>query len=76
MNAYALNVMDEGITCLREHLGVAKMEIFISTLQRNKDDYTKWHRHFVDTITDDEFDELCKISAERNPYAGNPNSVI
>ncbi len=38
------SVMDRGMQCLLEQLGVVETEQFISTIIREKFDYTKWQR--------------------------------
>ena len=38
------SIMNEGITCLIERLGIIETEIFISQLIREPFDYTKWQR--------------------------------
>jgi hypothetical protein len=37
-------IMNKGINCLIEKLGVLETEIFISNLLREPFDYTKWRR--------------------------------
>ena len=74
---YSTNqIIEKGISCLCEHLGIVEMELFISTIQREKFDYTKWHQHFVDTISDEEFDNLCKQSAEQHPFNGKKAQIL
>lgn len=59
MNSNAIEVIDRGLRCLSENLGAKDTEIFISTLLREKFDYTKWRQSFVDRIkTFDDLDSL------------------
>ena len=37
-------IMNDGISCLVERLGIIETEIFISQLIREPIDYTKWQR--------------------------------
>lgn len=42
-------IMNEGINCLVEKLGIIETEIFISQLIKEPFDYTKWQReHYAD----------------------------
>lgn len=59
MNSNTIEVIDRGLRCLSENLGAKDTEIFISTLLREKFDYTKWRQSFVDRIkTFDDLDAL------------------
>ena len=76
MNKYTLDVVDEGVACLCEHLGIMKMELFISAIQTERFDYTKWHQHFVDTISEEDFDALCIKSAGDSPLTGDSGVIL
>jgi hypothetical protein len=43
MNTTA-NIMNRGMNCLVEHLGIIETEIFISQIIREPFDYTEWQR--------------------------------
>ena len=45
MNTTA-TIMNDGINCLVERLGIIETEIFISQLIREPFDYTKWQREY------------------------------
>ena len=54
-------VMKLGMNCLIENLGVTDTERFISTLFKEKSDYTLWRRrHFEDV----DLDSFLKASAD------------
>ena len=76
MDANTMQIIEKGISCLQEHLGLIEMETFISVIQREKFDYTKWHQNFADTIDGEELDRLCKKSAEKNPFQSNHAKII
>ncbi|MCD8332479.1 MAG: hypothetical protein LUB63_08175 [Oscillospiraceae bacterium] len=40
----SMEIMDKGISCLLEKLGIVETEHFVSVLIREKFDYTKWQR--------------------------------
>ena len=60
MNSTA-EVMKLGMDCLIENLGVTDTERFISTLLREKGDYTLWRRRYFEDM---DLDSLLKASAE------------
>ena len=48
-------IMNRGMSCLLEKLGVVETEQFISTIIREKFDYTKWQQQRFDNMSSDEF---------------------
>ena len=76
MDIDTARILEKGIACLHEHMGLIEMEIFISTIQREKFDYTKWHQRFADTMTEDMLDKLCRENAENHPFNGKAEVVI
>ena len=47
-----VDVIDRGIKCLSDNLGEKETEIFISTLLKERFDYTEWRkRYFSDVKT-------------------------
>ena len=48
-------VMKLGMNCLIENLGVTDTERFISTLFREKSDYTLWRKRYFDNVDLDSF---------------------
>ena len=69
-------IIERGMACLREHLGIIETEVFISTIQREKFDYTKWHQPFADNITEEAFRELCEKTAKEHPFNGKKATII
>ena len=43
-----MEIMDRGISCLLEKLGVIETERFIAVINRERFDYTKWQRRKFD----------------------------
>ena len=60
-------IIERGMACLREHLGIVETEEF---------DYTKWHQQFADNITEEEFKELCQKTAKEHPFNGKKATII
>lgn len=50
MSNNTAEVLARGMQCLAENLGDIETEVFLSTLMRERFDYTKWQReYFADT---------------------------
>ena len=65
--ASTAEIMDLGIQCLIERLGTIETEHFISTIIREKADYTKWRRQYFDDVSSDDFHEAAVAYARENP---------
>ena len=63
-----IEIMDRGINCLLEKLGVIETERFISVINREKFDYTKWQRQRFDNMSSDEFNEAAVAYSKENPF--------
>lgn len=46
-----VEIMNKGMRCLTEKMGIVDAERFISIIIREKFDYTKWQREFYDEKT-------------------------
>ena len=53
MEMSTIEVLNSGMQCLVEHMGVINAEQFISAVLREKFDYTKWQRSHFDNIPAD-----------------------
>lgn len=71
-----VEIIDRGIKCLSKHLGEDEAELFITTVLRERFDYTEWRRLLIDEIND--FDDLDRFRAVYGEpvFKGNPKSVI
>ncbi len=47
MEMTTIEVLNRGMQCLVEHMGIINAEQFISTVIREKIDYTKWQREAI-----------------------------
>lgn len=61
-------IMDRGIRCLLEKLGVVEAEQFISAIIREKFDYTKWQRNTFEDVELDEFHTAAVAYSQTNPF--------
>ena len=66
MNTTA-TIMNEGIHCLVERLGVIETEIFISQLLREPFDYTKWQREYYAAMSVSELNKKAVEYTKNNP---------
>ena len=64
-----IETMNRGMSCLLEKLGVVETEQFISTIIRERFDYTKWQQQRFDDMSSDEFQEEAVPYAKANPFS-------
>lgn len=62
MATSTIEILNRGMRCLTEQMGIVEAEYFISTIIREKFDYTKWQREYFDAKTPEE------ISAEASGF--------
>ena len=60
-------IVDTGIRCLIEKLGTIDTEHFISTIIREKSDYTKWHQKYFADVSSDDFHNAALEYRKANP---------
>lgn len=63
-----IEIMSRGINCLLEKLGVVETEKFISVINREKFDYTKWQRQRFDNMSSVEFNDAAVVYSKENPF--------
>lgn len=63
-----IDIMNRGINCLIEKLGVVDTEQFISVIMREKFDYTKWQKKQFDDVTSDDFNKKAISYAKEIPF--------
>ena len=71
MISNTIDIMNRGMECLTEALGVVDAEQFISIIIRERFDYTKWQRTFFDKMAPGEFHENAVEYATAHPYTGS-----
>jgi len=67
MNTTA-TIMNDGMNCLVERLGIIETEIFISQLIREPFDYTKWQREHYANISVSELNKSAIEYTKNNPF--------
>ena len=55
----------QGYEVLRKHLGLVEMEKFISLIQEEKFDYTKWRQNIFDGLSGEEISRQAMENLEK-----------
>ena len=76
MEFVANDIMNIGMRCLVENMGIVEAEQFISTIMQEKFDYTKWQREYFDKMTSEQLHEEAVAYAKAHPYQGNARIII
>ena len=76
MTMNTVEVMNRGMECLVENLGMIEAEHFISVIIREKFDYTKWQREHFDKIPAEQLHEKAIQYAKEHPYKGKAKVLI
>lgn len=64
-------IMNRGMKCLTEKMGIVEAEQFISLIIREKFDYTKWQREYFDAKTPEEISFEASRFEELHPFNGD-----
>lgn len=64
-------IMNRGMKCLTEQMGIVEAEQFISAIIREKFDYTKWQREYFDTKTPEEISAEASGFERIQPFTGD-----
>ena len=62
-----IEIMNRGINCLIQQMGVVEAEKFISIINREKFDYTKWQKHLFEDMTLEEVNEAAAAFSKNHP---------
>lgn len=71
MIASTVDVMNRGMKCLTEQMGIVEAEKFISLIIREKFDYTKWQREYFDAKTPEEISNEAANFETLHPFTGS-----
>lgn len=64
-------IMNKGMKCLMEQMGIIEAERFISVIIREKFDYTKWQRDYFDAKTPTEIRQEASRFEKEHPFTGD-----
>ncbi len=65
-----VEIMNKGMKCLTEHMGIVEAERFISLIIQEKFDYTKWQREYFDRKSPEEISKEASEYEKAHPYTG------
>lgn len=71
-----IELLDRGMKCLTEVLGIIDTERFIAFINSEQFDYTKWQREHFDNMSPDEIDKEMLEYIATNPYKGDPATIV
>ena len=71
MTTSTSEIMNKGMKCLTEQLGIIEAEQFISIIIREKFDYTKWQREYFDAKTPEEISNEASQFEKSHPFTGD-----
>ena len=71
MGMTTFEILDRGMQCLVDNLGIVEAEQFVSSVMREKFDYTKWQRTYFDEIPVNQLHEDAVRYGMEHPYKGN-----
>ena len=63
----AMEIMNKGMNLLVRELGVVEAEQFISIINRERFDYTKWQEHLFENMSLDEINNAAVDFANNHP---------
>ena len=69
-------ILNTGMTCLKEKLGIVSAEQFISIIIREQFDYTKWQREHFNAKTPEQISQEAKTFSEKNPHSGKAKIIL
>ena len=64
-------ILNKGMKCLTEQMGIIEAERFISVIIREKFDYTKWQRDYFDEKTPGMISEEASQFEKSHPFTGD-----
>ncbi len=70
MIASTTEIMNKGMKCLIDQMGIIEAERFISIIIREKFDYTKWQREYFDAKTPEEISQEASEYEKLHPFTG------
>ena len=68
-------LMNKGMECLKDNLGIVDAEMFISLIIREKFDYTRWQREYFDKMESGEFQDQAIAYAKEHPFKGDAQKL-
>lgn len=70
-----VEIMDMGLACLVEKLGIVNAEHFIATIKRENFDYTTWQREYFNQMEPGQFRAEALAYAKSHPHKGKGERI-
>ncbi len=71
MSENMVEIINRGMKCLTDQMGIVEAEQFISFIIREKFDYTKWQRGYFDRKTPEEISREASDFEQAHPFSGH-----
>ena len=68
MNTSTVDILNRGMECLTETMGVVDAEFFISLIIRERFDYTKWRREYFGKASVEELSSAAADYEKAHPF--------
>ncbi len=75
MASNTIELLNKGMECLKDNLGVVDAEMFISIIIREKFDYTSWQREYFDAMAPGQFGKEAAEYAKDHQFKGNAERI-
>ena len=62
-----MEIMNRGMNCLIQQMGIVDAEKFISLINREKFDYTKWRQNLFEDMSLDDINKEAAAFSKNNP---------
>ncbi|MCR4764358.1 MAG: hypothetical protein K5696_12600 [Lachnospiraceae bacterium] len=76
MEMTTVEVLNRGMECLVNNMGIVEAEHFITIVIREKFDYTKWQREYFDQKSPDQIHREAVEYAKNHPYQGKAKVIL
>ncbi len=76
MDTSTVEILDRGMRCLVDNMGIVEAEHFIATVMRERFDYTKWQRDHFDKISPEQLHADAVQYEKNHPYQRKASVVV
>ena len=76
LNPSTADVLCKGMDALIDRLGIVEAEHFITIVNRERFDYTKWQREYFDRMTPEELMEKAVQFSKEHPFRGKKATIL
>ncbi len=76
MEKSTMELLNQGMKCLVNGMGLVDAERFVAAVMREKFDYTKWQRDYFDKKSPEQLHTEAVQYAEEHPYKGKAKIIL